>query len=48
LGFGARGNLEIPGGYQGMSLGLEIARQFSNLPHLPQGWRGQVVMSLRY
>jgi len=48
LGFGARGNLEIPGGYQGMSLGLEIARQFSNLPHLPQGWRGQVVMSVRY
>lgn len=47
LGVGARSNLDIPGGYQGVSLGLEIARQFSNLPNLSQAWRGQVVMSVR-
>jgi hemolysin activation/secretion protein len=47
LGVGARSNLDLPGGYQGVSLGLEIARQFSNLPNLSQAWRGQVVMSVR-
>jgi hemolysin activation/secretion protein len=48
LGVGVRSNLDIPGGYQGASLGLEIARQFSNLPNLSQGWRGQFVMSVRF
>lgn len=47
-GVGARSNLDIPGGYQGLSIGLEVARQFSNVPNLPHSWRGQVAMSLRF
>jgi hemolysin activation/secretion protein len=48
VGAGVRSSIDIPGGYQGVALGLEIARQFSNLPNLPQAWRGNVVMSLRF
>jgi hemolysin activation/secretion protein len=48
VGVGVRSNLDIPGGYQGLSLGLEVARQFANLPNLPHSWRGQVVMGLRF
>jgi hemolysin activation/secretion protein len=48
LGVGVRSGIDIPGGYQGVALGLEIARQFSNLPNLQQAWRGNVVMSVRF
>ncbi|MEO8104481.1 MAG: hypothetical protein ABI790_18350, partial [Betaproteobacteria bacterium] len=48
VGIGARSTLDIPGGYQGVSLGLEVARQFSDLPNLPHSWRGQVVMGFRF
>jgi hemolysin activation/secretion protein len=47
-GAGVRGGIDVPGGYQGVAIGLEVARQFSNLPNLPQSWRGQVVMSFRF
>jgi hypothetical protein len=43
-----RSGIDIPGGYQGVVLGLEVARQFSNLPNLSHSWRGQVVMSFRF
>jgi hemolysin activation/secretion protein len=48
VGAGVRSGIDIPGGYQGVAVGLEVARQFSNLPNLPQSWRGQVVMSFRF
>jgi hemolysin activation/secretion protein len=48
VGVGVRSGIDIPGGYQGVALGLEVARQFSNLPNLPQAWRGNVVMSFRF
>jgi hemolysin activation/secretion protein len=48
VGGGVRSGMDLPGGYQGVTLGLEVARQFSNLPTLPQAWRGNVVMSLRF
>jgi hemolysin activation/secretion protein len=48
IGAGVRSSIDIPGGYQGIALGLEVARQFSNLPNLPQAWRGQVAISLRF
>jgi hemolysin activation/secretion protein len=48
IGAGVRGSIDMPGGYQGAALGLEVARQFSNLPSLPHSWRGQVVMSFRF
>jgi hemolysin activation/secretion protein len=47
-GVGLRSGVDFPGGYQGVTLGLEMARQFSNLPNLPQAWRGNVVMSFRF
>jgi hemolysin activation/secretion protein len=48
VGAGLRGGIDMPGGYQGLSLGLEVARQFSNLPNLAHGWRGNVAMSIRF
>jgi hemolysin activation/secretion protein len=48
VGAGVRSGIDLPGGYQGVALGLEGARQFSNLPNLPHSWRGQVVMSFRF
>jgi hemolysin activation/secretion protein len=48
VGAGVRSGVDLPGGYQGVTLGLEMARQFSNLPTLPQAWRGNVVMSFRF
>jgi hemolysin activation/secretion protein len=48
VGAGVRSGIDIPGGYQGVVLGLEVARQFSNLPNLSHSWRGQVVMSFRF
>jgi hemolysin activation/secretion protein len=47
VGAGVRSGIDIPGGYQGITLALEVARQFSNLPNLSHSWRGQVVMSFR-
>jgi hemolysin activation/secretion protein len=48
IGAGVRGGIDIPGGYQGIAVGLEVARQFSNLPNLPHSWRGQLVMGFRF
>jgi len=48
IGAGVRSGMDIPGGYQGIALGLEVARQFSNLPNLSHSWRGQVVLSFRF
>jgi hemolysin activation/secretion protein len=48
VGAGVRSGIDIPGGYQGVAFGLEVARQFSNLPNLPHSWRGQAVMSFRF
>jgi hemolysin activation/secretion protein len=48
VGAGVRCGIDIPGGYQGFGLGMEIGRQFSNLPNLAHSWRGQFVMSLRF
>jgi hemolysin activation/secretion protein len=48
VGAGVRSGIDVPGGYQGVTLGLEVARQFSNLPTLPQAWRVNVSMSLRF
>lgn len=47
-GVGVRSGIDLPGGYQGVALGLEVARQFSNLLNLPHSWRGQVVMNFRF
>jgi hemolysin activation/secretion protein len=48
FGAGLRGNIDMPGGYQGVSLGLEAARQYSNLPNLAQSWRINVATNIRF
>lgn len=48
VGAGVRSGVDLAGGYQGFTLGLEAARQFSNLPDRPHAWRGNVVMSVRF
>jgi hypothetical protein len=48
VGAGLRSGIDIPGGYEGVTLSLEVARQFSNLPNLAHGWRGNVSMSIRF
>jgi hemolysin activation/secretion protein len=48
VGAGVRSGIDVPGGYQGVTLGLEVARQFSNLPTLPQAWRTNVSVSFRF
>jgi hemolysin activation/secretion protein len=42
LGLGTRGNVEAADGSPGLNLGLELARQFTNLAGARQGWRGNV------
>ncbi|HYI27026.1 MAG TPA: ShlB/FhaC/HecB family hemolysin secretion/activation protein [Bradyrhizobium sp.] len=48
IGAGLRSGIDIAGGYKGVTLSLEVARQFSNLPNLAHGWRGNVSMSIRF
>ncbi|MEA2952832.1 MAG: hypothetical protein QOJ96_2352 [Alphaproteobacteria bacterium] len=48
VGAGLRSGIDVPGGDQGVTLGLEMARQYSNLPNLPQAWRANVSMNIRF
>jgi hemolysin activation/secretion protein len=48
VGGGLRGIVDMPGGYQGVILGIEVARQYSNLPNLPHTWRGNISTSIRF
>jgi hemolysin activation/secretion protein len=48
VGVGLRSGIDVPGGDQGVTLGLEMARQYSNLPNLPQAWRANVSMNIRF
>jgi hemolysin activation/secretion protein len=48
VGAGLRGAIDMPGGYQGAAFSVEVARQYSNLPNLTQGWRANVSMSIRF
>lgn len=48
VGAGVRTGVDVPGGYQGVTLELEVARQFSNLPTLTHAWRANAGMSIRF
>jgi hemolysin activation/secretion protein len=48
VGAGLRSGIDLAGGYQGVTFGLEAARQFSNLPNLTHIWRGNFSMSIRF
>jgi hemolysin activation/secretion protein len=42
VGFGARSSVDVAAGSPGLSFGLELARQFTDVAGLRQGWRGNV------
>jgi hemolysin activation/secretion protein len=42
IGFGARSNVDVAAGSPGLSFGLELARQLTDVSGLRQGWRGNV------
>jgi hemolysin activation/secretion protein len=48
VGVGIRSDINMPAGYLSPSLGLEVARQFSNLPSLAHAWRVNVSISTRF
>ncbi|MDO9412629.1 MAG: ShlB/FhaC/HecB family hemolysin secretion/activation protein [Pseudolabrys sp.] len=48
FGVGLRSSIDLPGGYTALILGIEAARQYSNLPNYPHGWRTNVNISLRF
>ena len=48
FGAGLRSGIDMPNGYQGASLGLEVARQYSDLETVPHGWRFNAVLNLSF
>jgi hemolysin activation/secretion protein len=48
FGAGLRSGFDMPNGYQGASLGLEVARQYSDLETVPHGWRFNAILNLRF
>jgi hemolysin activation/secretion protein len=48
FGAGLRSGVDMPNGYQGASLGLEVARQYSDLETVGHGWRFNAVLNLRF
>jgi hemolysin activation/secretion protein len=42
VGIGTRSSVEVAAGSLGLSLGLELARQFTDVAGLRQGWRGNL------
>jgi hemolysin activation/secretion protein len=48
VGVGLRSGVDMVGGYQGVTLGLEVARQFSNLPNLTHSWRTNISIGTRF
>ena len=48
VGAGLRSGIDMPKGYQGATLSIEVARQFSNVPNLEQAWRTNVSLSIRF
>ena len=48
VGAGLRSGVDMAGRYQGVTLGLEVARQFSNLPNLTQAWRTNINIGMRF
>ena len=48
FGAGVHSGVDLPGGYQGLTASFEVARQFSDLPTLPHGWRESVSINMRF
>jgi hemolysin activation/secretion protein len=48
FGAGVRSDVDLPNGYQGLTVNFEVARQFSDLPTLAQGWRENVSINMQF
>jgi hemolysin activation/secretion protein len=48
LGVGVRSSLQTAAASPSLNVGLELARQFTNLQGLQQGWRGNVIASMEF
>jgi hemolysin activation/secretion protein len=48
FGAGMRSGVDLPGGYQGLTVNFEVARQFSDLPTLAHGWRESLSINARF
>ena len=48
LGAGLHSGLDLPGGYHGLTLGIEVARQYSNLQNLTHAWRSNISVGFRF
>ena len=48
LGFGARGFVEPSARLPGFNFGVELARQFTDLPWLRQSWRGNINAAMTF
>jgi hemolysin activation/secretion protein len=48
FGAGVRSGVDLPSGYQGLTVNFEVARQFSDLPTLAHGWRESVSINMRF
>jgi hemolysin activation/secretion protein len=48
FGVGVRNGIDLPGGYQGLTVNFEVARQFSDLPTLAHGWRESVSINMQF
>jgi hemolysin activation/secretion protein len=48
FGAGVHSGVNLPGGYQGLTVNFEVARQFSDLPTLAHGWRENVSINMQF
>jgi hemolysin activation/secretion protein len=48
FGAGVRSGVDLPGGYQGITVNFEVARQYSDLPTLARGWRENIRVNMRF
>jgi hypothetical protein len=48
FGAGVRSAVDLPGGYQGLTVNFEVARQYSDLPILGHGWRENIRINMRF
>lgn len=48
LGLGTRGSIEVANGSPGLNFGLELAKQFTDVPGMRQGWRGNVSATVAF
>ena len=48
FGAGVRSGVDLPRGYEGITVNFEVARQYSDLPTLARGWRESISVNMRF